>query len=351
MVRARSFAATMALMLGGCLPDLGAWQVVEPGTDAGVSHRDDAGSGQPNPIDLGVPCPSPHLLLGTIANSSETAHVLRVDPASDSRCRDGAALVEQRSFGGTVADVDWHAETGGILGLGDGVIALDPAGFPRWRYQPFADYYFSGGWVAAFGSGASLRIAVAWAESSSDIDHMMLLDGGGRATNAMIDPPFSAAMIAPHPAGSARLLIATKGRANIDAYAVDDATTSLPDSGAPLFPEPAPSLYDSYGQRGHIASDVATGRLAITHGRGVALWTLGAAAPSSALTCPSYCSTYQAAAPDPNASDGAYAICAATGTSKRHLVHLRAGSCSLVIDGTSLGGLTLQDIALARAPL
>jgi hypothetical protein len=32
-------------------------------------------------------------------------------------------------------------------------------------------------------------------------------------------------------------------------------------------------------------------------------------------------------------------------------VHLSGGSCTLVIDGTSIGRLTLQDIALVRAAL
>lgn len=351
-MRGPVLAATVALMLGGCLPDLEPWRVVEPGTDAGRLPGRDGGSPQPNPIDLGTPCPNPHLLLGTTANTDETARVLHVDPATGSLCRNGDPIVEQRAFGYAIHDVEWHAETGELLGLDDGVLALDAEGFPRWRYQPFSDYYFSADWIAAYGSGSNLRIAVAWAESSSSIDHMLLLDGSGRPTNTMVEPPFFGAMIAPHPDGTARLLMPSKANANIDVYVVNDSTGAIRDMDAtPLFSGTPTNLYDTYGERVHVASDVSTHRLVITHRAGVALWQVGAAPPSSAMSCSSYCGSFQASAPDPSAADAAYAVCEASGSSTRHLVRLQGGSCSLVIDGTSLGHRSLQDIALARAPL
>jgi hypothetical protein len=348
----RRLLAAMALVLGGCVPDLGQWEVVEPGTDAGVLPGTDGGSAQPNPIDLGSPCPNPHLLLGASGGSETSAHVLRVDPASDSLCRNGTPIVEQRAFGYAIRDVDWHAETGEVLGLDQSVLGLDEGGFPSWRYEPFAETYFGGDWVAAFGSGANGRIAVAWAQSSSSIDQMLLLDARGNPTNTQIAPPFSGAMIAAHPDGSGRLLIPSSGGDNIEVFSVSDATGPLGDGDAtPLWPGTPPSLYDTYGERVHIAPDVATHRLVITHSTGVALWQVGAPAPTTAVGCPSYCDGFQASAPDPNADDGVYAICDATSSSARHLVHIRSGSCSLVIDGTSLDHYVLQDVALVRAPL
>lgn len=349
---ARLFAAAMALMLGGCLPDLSAWQVVQAGVDAGPLPGTDGGTGQPNPIELGTPCPNPHLLLGTVAVSSDAARILRIDPSTDAPCRASELVTEQRAFGAAVRDVDWHPETGELAGLDDAVLGLDDEGFPRWRYQSFGYSGFGGDWVVAFGSGASLRIAIAWVESSSSIDHMLLLDGQGHRTSGDIEPPFFAAMVAAHPDGSGRLLMPSRANADLTVYSVNDSTTTISDtSGTPLWGGGAVDLPSTYGYRQHIASDVATQRLVITHANGVAFWRVGASPPSTAYACPSYCSSFRAAAPDPSADDGAYAICSASGGSTQHLVHLRGSSCTLVIDGTSLGGRMLTDVALARAAL
>lgn len=336
----------------GCLPELGQWTIAAEGADAGVAPGPDGGTGrQPTPIDLGRPCPSPHLVIGTTSSSSGNARVLRIDPATDTRCRESPALEAQRAFGSAVVDVDWHPDTGTVLGLASAVLALDAEGFPRWRHQEFGYSQFEGEWVAAFGRDASLRIAVAWSSRSTSLDSMVLLGADGVPTSGAINPPFFGMGIAAHPDGSARLIIPTRARALVEVYDVTDATTNLPDTSTTHLWPSGPDLPSMYGNRTHIATDVPTGRVVIAHERGIAHWQLGGAPPSVAHACPTYCGNFHAAAPDPSAADGAYAICVGTGTSTRHLVRVGPGRCDLVIDGTSMSGQTLQDVALVRASL
>ncbi|HEY8432582.1 MAG TPA: hypothetical protein VIL20_29630 [Sandaracinaceae bacterium] len=338
--------AIAALVLSGCVPDLSPWKVVAARADGGLRH--DGGGGQPNPLDLGPPCPSPHLAIGTIGLSGHTARLLRIDPGTHARCRTSELVETQRSFGNAIVDLEWHPETGALLGLEDAVLGLDAEGFPRWRYEPFSHAWFGGEWLAVIGSGPALRIVVAWGEYYSNLDAMMLLDGSGHPTSGEIDPPFAGAMIAAHPDGRGELLLPSRGAPNIDVYQVGDDATSLSDGSArPLWEGEVPDLPRTYGSRTHLATDLATQRLVITHERGIAFWTVGSPPPSSAIACPEHCETFHASAPHP--SDGAYAICIASGTN--HLVHVRASGCELVIDGTSLGTHRMQDVALVRAPL
>ena len=84
---ARYAVVLLAIALAGCIPNLSDWSLVEPGQDGGPPPGQDAGSGTPNPIELGVPCPNPHLLVGMISGSGTTARVLRVDPTTRSTRR------------------------------------------------------------------------------------------------------------------------------------------------------------------------------------------------------------------------------------------------------------------------
>ena len=90
-----------------------------PGTDAGP----------PTAIDLGTPCGNPHLLLATMGNTSDTARLLRWDPATNGYCRAVPALEQQEGFGFRVRDVDWSAQTHDVLGLENAVLGLDTQGF------------------------------------------------------------------------------------------------------------------------------------------------------------------------------------------------------------------------------
>lgn len=348
-MRARQLVVWIAIALGGCVPDLSGWRIVQEGEPPAPGQ--DGGAETPNPIDLGAPCPDPHILVGMLAGSSETARVLRIDPVTDTPCRASAILERQRAFGSTVADVDWHAETGAVLGLSEAVLGLDAEGFPAWRHDPFEYGSLRGDWVAAFGSGADVRVAVAWNRGSSTIDTLRLLDARGRETSADIELPVGTALIAAHPDGSGRLLMPARWGAEVNAYAVTDATTALGSADASPLWTGGVDLPASAGYRKHMASDVATGRLVVTHEDGLAFWQLGGAPPAGVVGCTSYCASFHAAAPDPSASDAAYAICAASDSSERHLVRVQGASCSLVIDGTALGTQTLQDVALVRAAL
>ncbi len=328
-------------MLSGCLPDLSAWQVVasEPGPG-------DGGSAQPNPLELGPPCPSPHLVIGLLASSSGLGRVMRFDPSSNALCRTSAVVEVQPSFGGGVTDVDWHPATGAILGLTDAVLGLDGEGFPRWRYEPFDDPYFTGEWVSAFGTGASARVAIAWSERSSSLDYVQLLDVEGHPRGEPIDAPFSSSILAAHPDGGAHVILAARG-GDIDVYELNETTTMLHDSTATPLWTGGEDLTSAYGPRNHIATDTPNRRIVITHERGIAFWTYGTTPPSTAIACPSLCASFHAAAPD--LADGAYAICAGASGSTRHLVHVSPSACTMVLDGTSLGTRTLQDVALVRA--
>lgn len=344
----RRALSPFVLLLGGCLPDLGVYTVVRPGEDAGLVPGLDAGAPIENPIDLGAPCPNPHLLVGTVSGSGD-ARVLRIDPTSGAYCRASELLELQRAFGSRVSDVDWHPDTGEVLGLSDAVLALDEEGFPAWRYEPFDGMYFGADWIAVFGGeGAALRVAVAWSQSSSGIDRMVLLDASGHATTDEISPPFFAFGIAAAPDGSGRLLVPTRSNEALDLHVVNDATTDLPDDGTPLYVVDR-TMYDQYGSREHIATDQASGRVVIARTRGIEHWALGESPPISAVTCTSMCETFSAAAIDPTDDRGAYAIC--SGSGERHLVRVAPASCTMLIDGTALGSHTLTDVTLVRAPL
>lgn len=338
--------ALLALLLGGCIPDLSAWYI-QTG-DAGPVPQGDGGvgGGEPNPLDLGPPCPNPHVLVSTLGGTSDTARLLRFDPGTGARCRDSALVETQRAFGYAIYDVDWHPDTGVVLGLADAVLGLDDEGFPAWRYARFGHDELRGEWVAVFGRGADTRIAVAWTRSSSSIDRMRLLDASGVQTSGDIEPPFSSAMIAAQPDGSPGLLMPTKSGVEVAAFALTDATTRLPDSGEPLWTA-GEDLPQTYGPRAHLDTDLETGRVVITHQQGVAFWTMGGPPPRTVYACGSHCESFHAAAAGPER--GAYAICLAG--SERHLVHLDESSCTLVLDGTSLGSQRLQDVKLVRAAL
>jgi len=346
---ARYAVVLLAIALAGCIPNLSDWSLVEPGQDGGPPPGQDAGSGTPNPIELGVPCPNPHLLVGMISGSGTTARVLRVDPTTRTACRSSPILELQRAFGSRIADVDWHPDTGAILGLDEAVLALDAEGFPAWRHDPFGYGGVGGDWVAVFGSGASARVAVAWTDGSSSLETLRLLDARGFPTSADISLPSGRDVIAAHPDGSGRILLAPRYGVDVEVYTVGDATTALTTASASQLWTGAIDLEAGY--RYHLASDPSTQRLVITHAEGIVFWQVGGPAPNTVISCPSYCSSFHAAAPDPNATGAAYALCSDAGSSgKRHLVHL-AGTCTLVVDGTSVGTHTMQDIALVRAAL
>lgn len=338
-------------LLTGCLPPLDGYTLIETGEDAGVLPGTDAGMPMPNPIDLGAPCPNPHLLVGTVSGSSEGARVMRIDPATGAFCRESPILEFQAAYGDRVSDVEWHAEVGELLGLYEGVLALDAEGFPAWRYQPFDDAYFRGDWVAVFGgTDRPLRIGVAWSQSSSSsIDSLVLLDTAGHATSATITPPFFAFAIAAAPDSSGRLLMPSRSGDDLEMYVVDDLSTTISEASAVPLYTVAPTFRDTYGSRNHVATDLATGRVVVARDDGIEHWRLGASPPTTAVQCTQHCTSYETAAIDPNDEQGAFAVC--IGPTDRHLVHVLPGSCSILIDGTSLGSLTLTDVTLVRSPL
>lgn len=343
---ARYAVVLLATTLAGCIPDLSAWRLVEPNQDAGPLPGQDAGSGTPNPLDLGVQCPNPHLLV--VMGSGSSARVLRIDPTTRSACRPSPILERQPAFGQSIADVDWHPDTGAILGLEEAVLGLDAEGFPAWRHDPFGYGGVRGDWVAAFGSGASVRVAVAWTDGWASLQKLRLLDANGFQTSADISLPSGRDMIAAHPDGSGRILLAPRyGNTDIEIHTVGDATSAL--SAASATPLWTSAIDLDAGNRVHLASDLSTRQLVITHQRGLAFWQVGGPAPSAVVDCPAYCASFHAAARDPAAEGAGYAICADAG-GKRHLVHVSA-SCTLIVDGTSLGSHTMQDVALVRAAL
>jgi len=341
-----ALALVFSLLAAGCLPDLDAYTIVARGQD-GAPPPTDGGTGTPNPIDLGAPCGDPHLLVATVTGTSGEARAIRWDVAAGAYCRATPSLERQRAFGWAIRDVDWHPETGDLLGLDDAVVALDDQGFLGWRHQPFDDSAFSGSWVVALGSGPSLRVAAFWTErSSSSLEYGRLLDANGFVTNERFEMPFShSRIVTAHPSGDGRLLIASGGP--IFAISVGDGTERLREAdGVDLFPGMSPSFNDLAGSRNHLDTDVATRRVSMAHDRGVLLWTLGDPPPSSLFTCPSLCESYEIATPGPG--DEVFSICDPPGSSDRHLVHMTRGSCELLIDGTSLGSHDLQDVTLVR---
>jgi hypothetical protein len=335
------------LLLTGCLPDLGLYTIVRAGEDGGVLPGTDGGAPIVNPIDLGEPCPDPHLLIGTVSGSGQGARVMRVDPATRQLCRATEHLERLRAYGDRVSDVEWHRDTGELLGLYDAVLALDEQGFPAWRFEPFSDGYFRGDWVAAFGS--PLRIAVAYSEGSSSLSHMALLDADGELVNYELEPPFFAFAIAAAPDGSNRLLMPSRAGDELDMYSVNDGSTTFPEASAIALYTVTRDMYDTYGNREHVSTDLATQRVVVARTTGIEHWSMGDPAPTTAVECPSLCERFQAAAIDPADDRGAFAIC--HGASDTHLVRVSPSGCTMVIDGTSLGSHSLTDVTLVRDAL
>ena len=332
----------------GCVPDLGAWRVVPTGVDAGPDTARDAGTGQPNPPDLGAPCPDPYVAVVTTAPTSEDARIVRLDARTGAHCRDAPLVSTQPDWGYAIYDVDWGAGTGEVLGIQDAVMVLGADGFPAWRSQP-PESGFDGSWVVSLG-GPDNRIAAAWAErSSSSLEYLRLFDASGRMLGDAIELPFFARIVAAHPDGSGRLVWASGG-GEIRAVTVSEGLVTIGDmDGAELFFGSA-DLYDLFGSRQHLDADIASGRLAMTHDSGVAIWGVGGPAPTSAITCASHCDSYHLAVPDPDSPSAAIILCSRSGS--RHVVHATAaGGCERWVDGTGLGSRTMQDLALVRATL
>lgn len=347
-VRGRRLAPlliTALLSWTGCVPDLGAWQVVPTGVDAGPDPGRDSGAGQPNPPDLGTPCPDPYVTVVTTAPTSDNARILRLNARTGEHCRDAPLVSTQPDWGYAIYDVDWGAGTGEVLGINDAVMALGADGFPAWRSQP-PESGFVGGWVVSLG-GPQSRIAAAWSErSSSNLEFLRLFEADGRLLGEPIDLPFFAKVVAAHPDGSGRLVWASSA-GEIRAVTVTEGLASIGDTdGTELFAGSA-DLSDSFGTREHLDADIQSGRMAMTHANGVAIWTSGGPAPTSLLTCASHCTSYRLAVPDPDSASAAIILCGRDG--ERHLVHATAGSCERWIDGTGLGTRTLQDVTLVRA--
>ena len=340
-----ALALVFSLLGAGCLPDLDGYTIVARGGDGSQPLPTDGGAGTPNPIELGAPCGDPHLLLATRTNTSDDARLLRWDVASNAYCRAAPALERQRAFESEILDVDWHPETRDVLGLTNAVVGLDAQGFVGWRHQPFDDSTFRGSWVVALGSGPSLRVAAFWTErSSSSLEYGRLLDANGFVTNERFEMPFShSRVVAAHPSGDGRILMASGGP--IFAFTIGDGTERLRDAdGEDLFPSMSPTFGEMGGTRRHLDTDLATRRVAMTHERGVFLWTLGGPAPTSMFTCPSFCETYSVATPGRDSE--VFAICDGTDD---HLVRMSAGGgCDLLIDGMGLGSHSLQDVVLVR---
>jgi hypothetical protein len=353
MLRAGTAALSFCAALTGCLPPLSDYRVVGPLDDAGHLPGTDAGMPMVNPIDLGTPCPDPHLLAGTVSGSGELARALRLDPRTGAFCRASELVEVQGAFGSRISDVEWHPATGEILGLYEGVLGLDGEGFPTWRYEVADNPRFRGDWLAVFGGagGAPQRIAVAWSEvSSSSVDSMQLLDTSGNPTSAAFEPPFFAFGIAAVPDGSGRLILPSRSNDDLETWAVNDATTSFPDAAmVPLYTVSA-TFRDVHGDRNHVATDLTSGRVVVARDRGIEHWSLGDAPPADTVGCTAHCSELLTAAIDPDDPRGAFAVCTGT-TGSRHLVHVRDAGCTIVIDGTSLGSRTLTDVTLVRAPL
>lgn len=346
--------ALLGLAFAGCYPPLDRYQVAPGSGDAGPGGDFDAGpplpgqdAGPPTPLDLGTPCGDPHLLLATMGNTSDTARLLRVDTATSGYCRATPVLEQQEGFGFRVRDVDWRPETHDVLGLENAVLGLDTQGFQAWRHQPFDDGSFGASVVVVLNTSSGLRVGAFWSErSSSSYEFGRLVGSTGEVTNERFELPFGAGrMVSAHPAGDGRLLLANLG-GPIEVYSVDDSTVELNDAdGVELFVG-SDMLEDMFGvgNRRWIGADVSTGRIAITHDQGAFLWGNGQGAPTSVFSCPAHCDSLSVGVPGPG--NEIYAIC--DGPTADHLVHMNGSSCTMLIDGTSLGTHDLLDLALVR---
>lgn len=341
--------AGLALAFVGCYPDLSGFTVVGANTDAGPRPVQlDRDAGAPIPIDLGTPCGSPHLLIATGGASSGYARLLRYDVSSGALCRQSPSLERQPAFGRGINDVDWSPSTGDLLALEGAILALDAEGFGAWRHEPFQDSRFAPAYVLALPMPAGLRVTAFWSvSSSSTLESGRLLDGTGHLITEEIDMPFSSSgMVAAHPSGDGRLLIAHRG-GPISAFTIDDSTTVIRDAdGVEIFTGTADMANTfSVGSRNHLDADFETRRLAIIHEQGAFLWTDGGAPPTAPFTC-GLCNALLVGVAGPG--DEIYGICTSAGSSSRLVVHITRSDCQMIVDGSGLAGLTLRDLTLVR---
>lgn len=341
--RAPLFLLT-AVLLTGCPPDLSGY-TIHPGeqVDGGGAPPIDGG-GRPNPIDLGTPCPDPHLVMSARTSSSAgSARLVRFDPSSRTPCRASSVLEVQAAFGTEIADVAGWPGVGEVLALDQAVLALDAEGFPRWRYQPFDEYYFVPAQLAVVPMAGGPRVALLWYEQAGrEPSGVLFFDGNGVQRGAIADLPFSHYHFTASPDGSSAILM-SPNYGPVRRFAVTEGTTALREAdGTDLFD------IDSAGQFEELDADVASARLAVALTNGVASWTFGGPAPAP-MTCPSYCTSFDDAAVDPTRADSVFAIC--SGNGDRHLVHVTPGGCELMIDGTTLGTRDAVGITLVRTAL
>ena len=340
----RFWLVFLVLSCPGCLPDLGAWEIVAAPRDSGIAgDTGPARDGGPNPIDLGPSCPDPHLVVATVDSSQ--ARLIRYDLAARRTCRTSPILELARDYGNAIRSVDYHPEGGLMIGTDDAVIAMGNDGFPRWRFEIFDDGTFAGESVFTWGAAAIRRTSVFWTPSSSSTHQMLFLDSEGALVSVDdIETPFFMSMGAAHPDGSVRFLGASTG-GEIFVYQLSDSVTDFEDTtdGTPLF-SPDPGHTTTFGSRADLGADLSLGALAITHVMGVLRWSEGAGVPTSAHTC-AMCTRYQAAIPGPG--NLVYAVC--DGASDQLLVQMDGSGCEILIDGSGLGSHTISDIALVHS--
>lgn len=360
----------VAVVLGACFYSFDDFEIVGEGdgdSDAdsdsdvdsdvdGDSDSDADGDVGNNPMDRGIPCGDPHLLVALDAEqSSYVSRLLRYNLSTGvppSLCRDARTVTDQRSFGYGMESVTALPDGTEIVAASNGVMALDSEGFPRWRWQRWdtRDFHKFEIFPINFASGPHIGVLYCDDYCSSDLLGLVILDQHG---NEVADVDTSALFTwdlvtgAPHPDGSARIILADTSETPM-VFPVDESTTALDE---PDGEELATAFeLDGYGILRSMEVDTTRQRVVAVYQRGVEMWRLGAPIPLEPVTC-EQCEEYHAAAIDPLSDTAVYALCTYVEERDPSLVRLSEFGCERVIDPSVYGNHQLVDVTLVRGSL
>jgi hypothetical protein len=360
-----------ALLASACLPDFHDFGILRdagPG-DTGPADGDadadepvedtgppDGGSDWNNPLVLGAPCDDPHLAVALTSSDSTSAGRLvryNIQPGGEiDECHELPIAREQGAFGHGVTAITALPDGTQYLAVADAILALDDRGFPRWRWQPWESSGYDYADLFPLKVGGQWRVGVVHCDSPCYDNYLglLVLDSDGEQV-AHVDDLDSYATGLPsaaaHPDGGGQLVFES-GFGPLRVFDITSSTTALDGETADVLGGGAGFNVPDVGNLDWLETDLETRTMIAVYTHAIVPWQAGQALPSSGMTC-ALCESYKAAAVDP-LDDGAYFVICDTG-SRDSLVHMRGGTCDLLVDGTTLTDHLLVDVAVIRASM
>ncbi len=324
-------------------------------SDTDVDADGDIGD---NPIDRGVACDNPHLLVALSAGqSSGLSRLLRFNLSTTvppSLCRETPVMTDQPAWGSNLYSVIGLHDGAEVIAVSRSIIMLDDEGFPRWRWQRWDDadfgilrlfpvYLPTGEHIAALHCHIQCHY--------EDYGGPIILDRNGNEVTYINSEGVSSWDLvagAPYPDNSqSKIILADTGYPPL-VFDVDESTTALDDSEGVVLADGLD--LDGHGTLQDFISDPPTRRVIAVYRDGVVMWRLGEPVSLTPTTC-AECEHYHAVAIDPNGEDSAYVVCTYFDERKPSLVRMSEFGCDRVIDPSVYGNHYVEDVTLVRGAI